>query len=420
MADETYIDNEKRFFILKTYAFSFIIFGLLFSNYETFFDDIFRIITEPDFLIVDYIKLSGIGAAFLNCGIVTMAAIMILKKAKVEITGVSIASLWTLSGFSLFGKNIFNVWFVIIGVFIYSKIRKESFRKYVYIAFFGTSLSPIITQIIFSDALPSFLNLILAFITSTFLGFLLPPLSSYFLSFHRGYNLYNVGFTAGIIATFLVSILRAYGYSFEPRILWSSGNNVLLGIYLYVLFLVMIYMGYRYNKNSFSGVKKISTYSGRLVTDFVLLEGMEKTLINMGSVGLAATSYILLTGAALNGPTIGGIFTIVGFGAFGKHLRNIIPIFLGVFLGSITNMYDIHDPNMVLAALFGTTLAPIAGEFGIFWGIIAGFLHSSLVTNLGYLHGGMNLYNNGFSGGLVAAFLLPIIQAFERRGKDEH
>jgi len=31
--------------------------------------------------------------------------------------------------------------------------------------------------------------------------------------------------------------------------------------------------------------------------------------------------------------------------------------------------------------------------------------------NVGVLHGGVNLYNNGFSGGFVAAFLVPIIEA---------
>ncbi|MBE0601541.1 MAG: DUF1576 domain-containing protein, partial [Firmicutes bacterium] len=63
----------------------------------------------------------------------------------------------------------------------------------------------------------------------------------------------------------------------------------------------------------------------------------------------------------------------------------------------------------IIAALFGTTLAPIAGRYGVFAGIIAGFLHMSLVTNVGFLHAGMNLYNNGFSGGFVAALLYPLL-----------
>ena len=32
-----------------------------------------------------------------------------------------------------------------------------------------------------------------------------------------------------------------------------------------------------------------------------------------------------------------------------------------------------------------------------------------MVMNVGYLHGGLNLYNNGLAAGLVAMILIPII-----------
>ena len=120
-------------------------------------------------------------------------------------------------------------------------------------------------------------------------------------------------------------------------------------------------------------------------------------------------------GGDLNGPTIGGIFTIVGFGATGKHIRNIFPIMLGVCLGGVTKQWKIDDPGPILALLFSTTLAPIAGEFGVIMGILAGFLHSSVALNVGILYGGMNLYNNGFAGGLLAAFMVPVIQSVRDR-----
>jgi hypothetical protein len=65
-----------------------------------------------------------------------------------------------------------------------------------------------------------------------------------------------------------------------------------------------------------------------------------------------------------------------------------------------------------LAALFGTTLAPISGDNGPKPGVIAGVLHMAMVMNVGYLHAGMNLYNNGFSGGFVAAGLIPVFECF--------
>ena len=45
------------------------------------------------------------------------------------------------------------------------------------------------------------------------------------------------------------------------------------------------------------------------------------------------------------------------------------------------------------------------------------FLHSSVVLYTGSPVAGMNLYNNGFSGGLVAIVLYPAIIAIARRRK---
>ncbi|MPN09367.1 hypothetical protein SDC9_156656 [bioreactor metagenome] len=132
----------------------------------------------------------------------------------------------------------------------------------------------------------------------------------------------------------------------------------------------------------------------------------------MGLMGIITTFYIIAIRGNLNGPTIGGILTVVGFSAFGKHPRNTIPVLAGIILGAATKHWSLAEPAIQLAALFGTTLAPISGEFGWKYGLLAGFVHSSVVLNVGILHSGFNLYNNGFSGGLVAAVLLPLIETF--------
>ena len=71
--------------------------------------------------------------------------------------------------------------------------------------------------------------------------------------------------------------------------------------------------------------------------------------------------------------------TIMGFSAFGKHARNIIPVMAGVFLGSALMHWKLSDPAVQLACLFCTTLAPVSGYFGWPYGVLAGFLHSSVV-----------------------------------------
>ena len=48
-------------------------------------------------------------------------------------------------------------------------------------------------------------------------------------------------------------------------------------------------------------------------------------------------------------------------------------------------------------------------------GVAAGFINSSVALNSGVLHGGMNLYNTGFSAGIVAAFLVPLMDSLAKR-----
>jgi len=365
-------------------------------------------------LITDYIELAGISAAFINMSLVVLASIFLLVCVGIKPNGSTVASLFTMAGFSLFGKNIMNIWPIIFGIWLYSRYQKEKFINYVLIALFGTTLSPTVNQLAFLDHLPLDGNIIIGILISTFIGFILPPMAAYCLKLHQGYNLYNIGFAAGLLATLLMSLLRAFGINFESRLLWSTGNNLLFLIILISLFILMIIVGYIDNDKSFKDLFKIYRQPGRLVSDYYLVFGRGITLINMGILGIYATIFVLLIGADLNGPTIGGILTIVGFGAFGKHLRNVFPVMIGATLSSLLNIWQINSPGMVLGILFSSTLAPISGQFGWAYGAIAGFLHICLVMNLGYLHGGLNLYNNGFAGGMACVILIPIITAFRK------
>lgn len=408
------VSNHKRYSMMIVYATSLIIFGFMMDTPENILYGLSQIIVQPDLLITDYIGVGGMGAAFVNSGLLTLIFIFILLKLKIPFNGASTASLFLISGFAFFGKNLFNVWFIVMGVYLYAKVQKDKFSKYIYVALFGTAMSPMVTEIFFNPSLSPSVRILLGVFVGLSIGFILPPLSTYLLRVHQGFNLYNVGFTAGIIGTVFVSLFKSYGLMPTAQFIWTQENNRILSLFLFSMFLSMIIIGFYLNDRSFKNIKNIMHYPGRLVTDFILLEGFAPTLVNMGINGLLATLYVLLVNGDLNGPTLGGIFTIVGFGAFGKHLKNILPIFLGVSIGAITKIWNINDPSILLAALFGTALAPISGEFGWKYGVLAGFIHSSVVLNVGVLHGGFNLYNNGFAAGLVAVILIPIIQAFRK------
>jgi hypothetical protein len=127
-------------------------------------------------------------------------------------------------------------------------------------------------------------------------------------------------------------------------------------------------------------------------------------------MGLLTCAVMLAIGASWNGPMLGGLFTIVGFSAFGKHPRNTLPPMLGVITMAMLSRYGLDTPGSQLAVLFSSTLAPVSGEYGPVAGFIVGMLHLVLVQVVGGLHGGLNLYNNGFAGGLAAGLFLPVLE----------
>jgi hypothetical protein len=408
------LPNNGQFLILAAYAFSLILFAFWINTPQEIALGLQKIITSPDTLITDYIGVGGLGATLVNSGTLTLIIIFIFYRLKIAPTGFMVACLFTVAGCAFFGKNLFNVWFVVAGVFLYGKYHHKPFKDLAYAAFFGTALAPVVTEIIFSTDSVPWVKVPLGIGISLAIGFILPPVSANLLKVHQGFSLYNMGFTAGIVGTIVVSLLNSYGIVPVPQMIWTKGNNLILGSYLGLMFLSMLMVGIHLTSNPLEKIRRIWASSGQLVTDFVIIEGFGASLINMGINGLIATFYILVVKGDLNGPTVGGILTIVGFSAFGKHPKNIIPIFLGVYLGTLGKNWNANDPSLQLAALFGTTLAPIAGKYGWSWGIIAGFIHSSAAQSVGVLHGGLNLYNNGFAAGIVATTLVPVIQSFEK------
>lgn len=408
------IKEDVKYKIMFMYGAIILISAFFFNTPAEIFQGMKNILVSPSILLTDYILIGNLGAAFFNSGLLLIIALIIAKINKVSISGPIIASVLMIAGFAFFGKNLYNIWGIILGVYIYSMTQEDSFNKFIIVAFFGTGLAPMISQFSFGFDFPIYISIILSNIIGIIGGFIFPPLANHFINFHQGFNLYNMGFTAGVVGTLFMGIFRSFGLNSTPQNLLSEGNNKILGIYFFCFFLSMVLIGFLLNKKSFRGYRGLLKQSGRLVSDFVGLCGFAVSLVNMGLLGILSLIYVFIIGGDLNGPVIGGIFAVVAFGAFGKHIKNVIPIVIGVYLATIFNTWEPNSTSVILAALFGTALAPIAGKFGWHFGILAGVMHLSLVMNIGYLHGGMNLYNNGFSAGLIAAILVPIIDSFRK------
>ena len=368
------------------------------------------ILTTEDVLITDYIAIAGMGAAFVNAGLVTLISVLLIKLVKDPVNGATLVTLGLMAGFSLFGKNILNIWPILAGTGLYALLKGETFAHHVNLALRATALSPVVSfmAVRFSPWLGVGMGLVI--------GFVMPPVAEHAHRVQNGMNLYSLGFSCGLVAMMLVPAFKAFGLEPQSAHHWSTGNNRKLGLALAVLCLGFIGLGLiREPGRALKKYWALLRTSGRAPSDYIRTFTPGPVLVNMGVDGLIATGYIVFTGGDLNGATIGAIFTIIGFSGYGKHAFNILPVMGGVLLGSLANHVDPNSSSLQLAGLFGTTLAPFAGVFGWPFGVLAGLLHSSVVLQAGLPLEGMNLYNNGFSGGLVAIVLYPILTSLVKR-----
>ena len=395
---------------LLCFAAALLAVGLALDDPRNILPGLVKIIMTEDCLITDYVQIAGVGAAFANSAIVTVVSLGILYLAKDPLNGYTLVEIGLMAGFSLFGKNFLNIWPIVLGTWLYAKSRREDFSKYASISLLATSLSPVVSFVGLENGWG---NPLVALLVGVLIGFIIPPLSAYTYRIQNGMNLYNMGFACGLVAMVLVPVMSSMGADPQQAYYWASGYNLPFGIMLTVLCVGLILAGLfacrRPAWAAWAGYRRLLKTTGRAPSDYLRMFGAAPVLINMGFNGLIGMLVILCTGGDLNGPTLGGILTIMGFSAFGKHAGNILPVMAGVVLGGVVLHWSPASSSVQLAMLFGTTLAPISGYFGWPFGLLAGFLHSSVVLHAGTPVEGINLYNNGFSGGLLAIVLYPII-----------
>jgi len=404
---------------------TFIAVAFILDDPVTIYNGFINIISSRSILITDYIAIGGIGAAFVNVAIVGLSSLCMLVMSRIRPSGATIMALWLTAGFAFFGKNVFNMIPLTIGVWLFAKYKKEPFSNYTLASLLVATLSPVVSEMSFFGAISLPVELIFGILIGFIVGFIFPPISSHMVRAHSGYDLYSMGFAGGLIATIVATTAHSMGHEVIPATYISSGNNFPISIMLYSFSAVMIICGLltgdegRLRDNIKTGFKdflKFHKHSGRLITDFFFLY-KNSIYINMGLLCAFATTVVLLLKAELAGIVIAGIFTMVGFASFGKHILNVTPVMIGAFLSAYLNIWPLTTPTNIAAILFSTALAPIAGQFGWIWGIFAGFLHVSVAMFVGEINGGLNLYNNGFAAGLVAMFLVPVITVSERMRK---
>ena len=309
---------------------------------------IFAVIAQPDVslftgwwqiqmseagLITDSVAAGGVGGALLNAALVLALCTLVVWRMRLPFTGVSFACLFMMAGFALLGKNLVNIAPVILGGWLYARYRREPFSRYVYMTFFGTCLAPMVSFLLVH--LKPGIRWPAMVVCGVVIGFLIPAIARYTVRVHQGYNLYNVGFAAGFLGLGVASILKGVGVEFEIHNSWTREGHVLLCILVAVILGGLLIAGVCLGCRSWRAYRPILRHSGRAVADFILMDELGSCLVNMALVGAVGFGYLLLLmplGVRLNGPLVCCILSMTGFGAFGKHPKNIVPVKAGAEL----------------------------------------------------------------------------------------
>lgn len=376
----------------------------------------------------------GYAAAFLNAGLVCLLACLLFQLPKAKANAASMLAFLLTAGFTFWGINVVNVWFGLIGVFVYCAVKRQAPGTQVNAMLFTTGLAPL-----FSDLLLRYPNaevigfhragLALALGAGLIVGFFLPAGLAFSSKVHQGYSLYSaavpIGLGAFLLRGILYQVLRvdvpaAASSELYAVASWPAANVFCFAVFgLCIVFALLLGCKPR----DYWQLLKDSGYK----VDFAAKYGNAAALMNVGIYGLVIVAYYNVIGATFNAITLGCVFCMLSCCCSGSHPRNVLPILLGYVAVSflmkwlcIGDVYaqTIAAQSIIVGACFANGLSPVSGRYGCICGIAAGMLHFCLVTSVPNLHGGFCLYNGGFTAAFVAMILVPVLQHFFR-AKDE-
>ena len=464
-ADIQHSSNQR---LIRAYALFVSLFFLaatpiavLYTEEWDFFRHLWRILTSPSKLVTDYFALGGLGSTLFNAAVCGLLSNLIIRLSKARTTAATLAGYMLVIAHAFYGLNFLNMWPPFFGVLLCCIVSKKKISENIHIAFFATALAPLVSEMLFRYCVDAFdptaaqfswIGLILAIVYGIAVGFVVLPLLPGTAAMHRGHNLYKAGLAIGIFGIFIHAFMYdTFGIA-TPSVVPIHNPEYAALPYAYREFMNLFFLalfGLTFIAGFFMNHRRIRDY-GKLLrcagygVDFADKFGMPLCMINIAVYGMAILSYLNLVfilpelfpalplGVGFTGPTVGVVFAALTFAADGQHPRNVFPIVVGYGLLWIAVaaicMVTGHDIPWVLSTqtyinglAFATGLCPIAGRYGFRYGVIAGLLSATICTVTADMHGGFVLYNGGFTAGLAALVLIPILDFYNvkpKRGGD--
>lgn len=409
-----FIEYLKKSFYLPILALIMIILAFIFNTPKEIFVGYKNILLSSSILTTDYIAIGTLGGALVNAASILILNLVILRLLNLRMSGLIYAALYMILGFSFFGKNILNSLPIYIGIYLYAFLNKIPVKNLVISLLFSSGISPLVSYLIFGFDLAYYISIPLGIGAGIVAGLMVPAISSHTIKFHQGYNLFNVGFSLGIISLAFNGVLRAFNLRASEISILSNDHNLFLYLFVAILALVLLIAGIILNPKSFKMIPDLYKRSGRLVSDYIRDYGVSIVMINQASLLTLEILICLIFKIELNGAIFGTILAVSGFAGAGLHLKNTSFVMLGAILMCLITKTNITSTSIIIGILFSAGVAPIAGRYGIVAGIIAGMLHIAILPLCRSFQGGYDLYNNGFCAGFVACILIAIIEAFKK------
>jgi len=397
-------------------------------------------------LVTDYFAVGGISGTMLNAGICGMVTWLFMVFMKGDSHPNTMAGYFLVVAHCFYGLNLVNMLPCFLASMLFLALKRLNFNDNLHICMFSTAFGPFISELLFrytqgEQFVPGEVHLtgsgiLLTVVFVLMLGYLLPALLPGAKAWHKGYNLYNGGLAFGVFGFFLYNFLYKTMGKAAPAVLpfhntlyEQNGCSYRLyaNIFFLAVFAVCVYAGYRLNGKSFHGIRHLFCDTG-YASNFAAKYGMPLCLINIGLYGTFFLVYINLVtlvtkGAGFTGPTVGVILAALTFSCSGQHIRNVWPILAGypllyfftLLICRITGneiSWSLSTQAYINGVAFATGLCPIVGRFGTCAGLVSGFLCACMCTATRDLHGGLVLYNGGFTAGLTALIMLPVLEHY--------
>ncbi len=416
------------------------------GEFGSVFYDWYLIMISPCPLVTDYLSIGGLGSAMLNAGACGMVCTVFMLVLRGESHANTLAGFFLVVAHCFYGLNFLNMWPCFLAPFLYLHLKRLNYKHNLHICMFSTSFAPFISEFLFRYTQRGSyqfgqLNLtaegiFLALGFCIVLGFIIPAILPGAQAWHKGYNLYNGGLAFGLFGFFVFNFMyKTMGILSMGRITrnneiynrFGHSYQVYADVFFLLIFASCLLVGWYLNGKSLHGYCQLLKDTGH-GSDFSEKYGMPVCLINIGIHGTLFLFYLNLliiftNGAGFTGPTIGVMLAALTFTAMGQHPLNVWPILIGYPCLYVVTMFFCHANGREITwalstqaylngVAFATGLCPIVGRYGIRAGVLAGFMCASMCTATSALHGGFVLYNGGFTTGITALILLPILEHY--------